>query len=156
MACQCRGWEKGKSRGAGATGKGRSRARPSLARTGGLTSDASLADPSSSEIRLTLILAFITGARRLRPRQNRGVFSDDSQKTPVKFHDERTARAGYRPPRVARSAVVVTSAPLDDQPAKLATSEGRILRRSPRDLSVCPDDRLPAPETGTKKRKTRS
>ena len=141
---------------AGATGKGRSRERPSLARTGGLTSDASLADPSSSEIRLTLILAFITGARRLRPRQNRGVFSDDSQKTPVKFHDEPTARAGYRPPRVARSAVVVTSAPLDDQPAKLATSEGRILRRSPRDPSVCPDDRLRHTETGTKKCKTRS
>ena len=84
-------------------------------------------------------------------RQDRGVFSDDSQKTPVKFHDEPTARAGYRPPRVTRSAVVVTSAPLDDQPAKLATSEGRILRRSPRDLSVCPDDRLPAPETAGRK-----
>ena len=74
MACQCRGWEKGKSRGAGATGKGRSRARPSLARTGGLTSDASLADPSSSEIRLTLILAVIAGARRLLPGRT-GAFS---------------------------------------------------------------------------------
>ena len=84
-------------------------------------------------------------------RQDRGVFSDDSQKPRYKFHDERTARAGYRPPRVARSAVVVTSAPLDDQPTKLATSEGWILRRSPRDPSVCPEDRLPAPENRDEK-----
>ena len=130
MACQCRGWEKGKSRGAGATGKGRSRARPSLARTGGLTSDASLADPSSSEIRLTLILAFITGARRLRPRQNRGVFSDDSQKTPVKFHDERTARAGYRPresrdPRWSSRAPRSMTNPPNSRPRRDGSFEGR-------------------------------